>query len=228
MSIRISFVARLDNTVRVTIIENNQDFRIGSGSQEECDVQLADRQISRCHAVLRCDPDKNYLTVEDVSENGCLLNSRFIHRSKVRIPVLFSVLQIGEYLFWFSHPHTLPSGRSHREFLNQLREGTGPGSESNRGEGSCSRRALVRYLLRIILPHEEGFQAFCIDHCEKVAMQFEPNMTRTNKENLLLDRVEPERILELLHSTDATIEQRSLLRCVRERWQRQSDLLGGG
>lgn len=221
MSIRISFVARLDTKVHVDIIENNQDFRIGSGNERECHLRLADRQVSRCHAILRCDPDKNYLTVEDVSENGSLVNARFLHRSKIRIPILFSVLQIGEYLFWFSHPDTIPSGRTHSEFLKQLREGADLAGEPGAGEDPCSRKALIRYLLRTVLPQEDNFHSFCIAHCESVAMQFASNMTRTNKENLLLEKVEPERILERLHSTDATIEQRSILRCVRERWQRQ-------
>lgn len=219
MSIQVSFVARLDNTVTKIVIEKNLDFRIGSGSKEECDVQLPDRQISRCHAILRRDPDKRYLTVEDVSENGCLVNARFIHKSKVKIPVQSSVLQIGDYLFWFSYPHTIPSVRNHGRLLNDLQGGAGLAGDSNGGEDSCSPKALARYLLRLILPHEDSFQAFCLDHCEKVAMQFAANMSRTNKENLLLAGVEPERILELLHSTDATIEQRSILRCVRERWQ---------
>lgn len=225
MNIQVSFVARLDNTVTKILIEK-MDFRIGSGNKEECDVQLPNKQISRCHAILRRDPeDKHYLIVEDVSENGCLVNSRLIHQSKVRTPIQYSVLQIGEYLFWFSHPHTIPNVRNYGQLLKDLQGGTGPTGGSNQEGDLCNPTDLTRYLLRLILPHEDSFHEFCIDHCEKVAMQFGSNMSRANKEKLLLAGVEPDRILELLHSTDATIEQRSILRCVREHWQRHRDLL---
>lgn len=222
MSIRIYFLKRLATKVELGTIEDNQDFRIGSGGEVGCHVELADRRISSCHAILRCEPDKDYLTVEDVSQNGSLVNSIFLHRKKMRIPVQFSVLQIGEYLFWFEHTGTIPSGRKENEFLNRLKQ------ESNIAPDLCPRKALARYLLRIILPQEENFHSFCIAHCDEVARLFSANMTRTSKENLIVERVEPERIVERLDSNDATIEQRSLVRCVRERWQRQGNLVGEG
>lgn len=223
MSIRLSYVARQDGdvtSVKTSIIEDKKDFRIGR--DDDCHVILKDYHVSRCHAILRCDSDKHFLSVEDDSENGCLVNSRSVHRATVRVPILTSVLQISDYLFWFSSNSTIPNSRKRNQILEQHGRELAR-TEVTGDEALVSRKVLVRYLLQTLLPQESKLQAFCVDHFGHVAKEFGLGMQRTLKETLFIENEEPERIVEKLQSTVISLEQKYILSCIRARWQQGNE-----
>lgn len=77
-------------------------------------------------------------------------------------------------------------------------------SSSNTAEkANIATRRDVRNLLRKLYPVEAEFVAFCIDYFGAVAKQFSSGQSRTEKENLLLQSIEPDEIVFTLNNADS-------------------------
>jgi serine/threonine protein kinase len=77
-------------------------------------------------------------------------------------------------------------------------------------QSSSLTTADARRLLRYVYPLEADFVAFCIDYFASVARKFSSGQSRVEKENILLQSVEPDEIIIRLNKADSNEKSKTI------------------
>ena len=120
----LSLLFQFDDLVVATVPPLNGVDELSVGRQPDSDLVLDDPSVSKRHAVLRWDGDKDRCTIEDTgSTNGTFLNASIKVNQETTLKD-GDILSFGELQYWFLVTNTLhiklkagPSGSSSRSYV---------------------------------------------------------------------------------------------------------------